>query len=211
MRYTTYYEECDTITFDQYEQIRQTILKNEPKKHFETYTLRKLQFIGGADTEAIPNYYLCMKNQDEAQIYLEKKYTQNGIHYKKCLKISRPECEQILSGDLDWMKNHKQELLSDFYLQVTLNHLSPGYITEYKREMAVCKKEGIVTFFKKIDRRIGTTNQLLDSSDMTISCLDEGKVFVIYRKSVKLPMIISNMFQSQEESSEDFVGAAGSC
>lgn len=44
---------------------------------------------------------------------------QNGLYFKKCAKLSREESEKLLNGDLEWMKNHRKELLADFYL--------PGY------------------------------------------------------------------------------------
>ena len=50
-------------------------LKEENQK-FEKYTLRKLKFRGDVSNEAVPHYYLCVKNQDEDAIYLEKKYMQ---------------------------------------------------------------------------------------------------------------------------------------
>ncbi len=72
MRYVTYYEECNTLTADRYQQAKQMILAEEPKKKLEKYTLRKLQFIGNSSQKAIPNYYLCLRDKDENQIYLEK-------------------------------------------------------------------------------------------------------------------------------------------
>jgi hypothetical protein len=207
MRYVTYYEECNTLTADRYQQAKQMILAEEPKKKLEKYTLRKLQFIGNSSQKAIPNYYLCLRDKDENQIYLEKKYIQGGIYYKRCLKLSKEECSRILMGDLEWMKNHKKALLAEFYLQVTLNHLSPGYMTEYEREMVHCKKEGYVTFFKSIKRAVGTTNHLFEDPEFFISCLDHGKVLVTYKKAAKLPDVISSMIQVPEEPAEDYLFA----
>lgn len=203
MKYVTYYEEGNTITVGKYHQLKQNILEHEPQSELEKYTLRKLQFIGNESQKAIADYFLCMKNEDEERIYLEKKYIQNGIYFKKREKLTKEECERLLKGDLEWMKGHKKDLLADFYRQVTLNHLSPGYLTEYERERIHCKKEGYISFFKKIKRAVGITNRLFEKPKMVISCLDEGKVLVTYKRAAKLPDILSNMLQSQEEQLED--------
>lgn len=203
MKYTMYYEECNTVATEKYESMKQSILKEQNKKKFENYTLRKLQFIGLSSLETLPNYYLCIKKAEDTQIYLEKKYMQDGINYKKCTILTRGECQKILDGDILWLKNHKNELLADFYRQATLNYLRPGYLTDYSCEMLKCKKENYVTFSKKINRAVGTQNGLFDKPEMTISCLGDNEVLVNYKRVITLPSMISNMLQNQEEQSED--------
>lgn len=202
MKYAMYQEESSIVTNEKYEQMKNSVLKENPKRTLEEFQLRKLQFIG-SESDAVPNFFLCVKNQDENQIYLEKKYIQNRIFYKKCTKLTREEYERIYRGDLEWMRNHRNALLADFYLQVTLNHLRPGYLTESRREMMHCKKEGYVTFIKKIERAAGSRAGLFDEPYMLISCLDEEKVKVTYKKVVTLPVVISSMLQSGEETGED--------
>lgn len=46
---------------------------------------------------------------------------------------------------------------------------------------------------------MGITNRLFDEPEIMIPCLDEGKVLVTYKKSVKLPVIFSRLFTGQEE------------
>jgi len=207
MKYTMYYKECNMITTEKYELMKQNILEEQNKKKFDNYTLRKLQFIGLSNLETSPNYSLCIKDLDDTKIYLEKKYTQNDINYKKCMALTREECQKILDGDILWLKNHKKELLADFYRQTTLNCLRPGHLTDYKCELIKCKKEGYVKFLKKINRAVGTENGLFDKPDMTISCLNEGRVLVTYKKEITLPDMINNMLQNQEEQTEDLAFA----
>lgn len=199
MEYVTYYEERNTITVGKYQQIRQNLLSGEQQCSLEKNTLRKLKFIGNESQAAHADYALCIKNGDDEQIYLEKKYIQNGLHFKSTLKLSREECQQILDGDLDWMKDHKKDLLSDFYRQITLNHLCPGYMTEYERETAHRKKGECLIFCRKISRAVGITNRLFDEPKMAFQCLDEGKILVTYKKEVKLPKIFGGLFTGQEE------------
>ena len=39
---------------------------------------------------------------------------------------------------------------------------------------------------------------------MKISCLDEGKVLLTYKKSASLPQMVSSMLQGQEEKQDEY-------
>ena len=92
MDYTTYYEEYDTITEERYGELKSMLEAQDKKKKFQAFHLRKLEFIGTNDQKAVPNFFLCVKNQDENEIYLEKKFIQGDIHFKKCAKLTKEEC-----------------------------------------------------------------------------------------------------------------------
>ena len=203
MLYTTYYAESNNITKERYQEMKKTLFIDDSKKQMEAFHLRKLEFLGGGSVKPIARYYLCVKNQDESQIYLEKKYIQNGIYYKKCSKLTGEECRKIVSGDLEWMKDHKKELVADFYRQVTLNNLYPGRTTDYCREIYYCKKGECLIFNKSIERGVGECKNLFQEPEVKISCLDEEKVQMIYKKKAKLPQLVSSMLQAQEENPED--------
>lgn len=205
MRYTMYYEENDTIDDEKYDLLKQRLLLEQPKKKFESYTIKKQRFVGGE--EGAPDYFLCIKNDDDSQIYMEKKYKQNGIFYKKCEKMTREECEKLLKGDIEWMKNHKKLLFADFYLQSTLNYLSPGPMTIYEREMMKCKREGYVTFCKRIVRAAGSSTDIFTEDYIPISCLPEEKVRVTYKKEITLPNMVLGMLQMGDEPADEFAFA----
>lgn len=206
MNYTTYYEQSESISEERYGELK-GILEAEAKRKFSAFHLRKLEFRGAADRKAAAHFYLCVKNQDEKEIYLEKKFQQNGIYFKKCAKLTREECDRILSGDIEWMKNHKKALFTDFYRQVSLNHLSPGRITDYEREMLKCRKEGYVTFTRKIERAVGHPKSMFENPQFAISCLDEGKVLVSYKKEAILPAVLVSIMQLQEDKERELAYA----
>ena len=172
MQYTMYYEEQQKIDYDEYGRLKQQLLQKEENQKFEKYTLRKLKFRGDVSNEAVPHYYLCVKNQDEDAIYLEKKYMQMHIWHRACAKLSRTDCDRNLRGDIEWMKDSKEALFQDFYLQATLNHLSPGNVIEYQKERLKCK-EGYVAFDKKVRCVVGGWGNLFWPEAMTIQCLEE--------------------------------------
>ena len=201
MQYTIYYEEQQQIDKEEYAKLKQQILLREGERKFESYTLRKLKFSGN-DAEGAPQYYLCVKDQSEQQTYLEKKYIQNHIWHRACAKVDRKDCERILRGEIDWMKESKEALYRDFYLQATLNHLSPGRVIEYQRELLKCK-DGYVLFNKKIRCVVGGWGNLFWPEAMTIQCLDEDKVLTVYKKKVNLPNTIWEMMQGNTLMNEE--------
>lgn len=202
MQYTTYYEEQQKFGLERYAQIKQMLQKREPRQKFESFELRKLRFQGTDANDAIPQYYLCVKNQDETQIYLEKKYIQNRIWHRACAQMSREECERILRGDIQWMQGHKEALFEDFYLQATLNHLSPGNAAVYRQEVIRCR-EGWVIFGRSVDGMLGGSRMLLEPSYPSISCQDDREVLMTYRKRVSLPAMLREMLQSRETVQEE--------
>ena len=82
MIYTTYYAQTDSITEERFEELKQAGFSGG-NAQIEKFHLRKLEFQGTGQQKAVAGYYLCMKNRDEKQIFLEKKYTQNGLYFKK--------------------------------------------------------------------------------------------------------------------------------
>ena len=206
MQYTTYYEEQQQIDLEKYGRMKQALLLRTSGQKFESFRVRKLGFQGTEANDAIPQYYLCIKDQDEEQIYLEKKYIQNHIWHKACAKVTKAECESILRGDIQWMKGHKEVLFDDFYLQATLNQLSPGKVVEYQREKIKCR-DGCVVFAKKVNCVLGGSRNLLEQLPMTIRCLDEDKVIMTYRKKANLPNTIREILQGRESAAEATVFA----
>ena len=110
---------------------------------------------------------------------------QMHIWHRACAKLNRTDCDRILRGDIEWMKDSKEALFQDFYLQATLNHLSPGNVIEYQKERLKCK-EGYVAFVKKSDVWSCGWGNLFWPEAMTIQCLEENKVLTVYKKRVNL-------------------------
>ena len=145
-------------------------------------------------------------HEAEDAIYLEKKYMQMHIWHRACAKLNRTDCDRILRGDIEWMKDSKEALFQDFYLQATLNHLSPGNVIEYQKERLKCK-EGYVAFVKKVRCVVGGWGNLFWPEAMTIQCLEENKVLTVYKKRVNLPNTIWEMMQGTAILSEDMAFA----
>lgn len=205
MQYTMYYEDREEISSEQYGQMKQMLLQREQKEKAETFMLRKLRFSAKEPNRTIPQYDLCVKTGEKEQIYLEKKYIQNHVWHRACAAMCREDCEKILRGDIQWMKGHREVLFADFYLQATLNHLSPEKVIEYQCETLKCK-EGYVIFNKKVRCILGGKYRLFGEA-AAIECLEENRVLTIYRKKTTLPNMIREMMQAREQETEETVFA----
>lgn len=194
MKYTLYHEKNEELTKEQYEK-KQSKLREAQDWQVECYTLQKLHFRKSEGQDAVADYYLCRK---EEKLFLVKKFIQNGICYEKSHGLTREEAERILAGDMEWMKGHKEWLMADFYRQVTLNYLSPGHLTIYKKERWSHKKSRSVLFCKEIKRAIGKTD-FFKGPDHCFDCLDQGKVLMIQRAQVTIPDYMKSMIQGMEE------------
>ena len=71
MIYTTYYAQTNSITEERYKELKEAYLSTNTG-NFESFHLRKLEYQGAGQRKAVASYYLCMKNRDEKQIFLEK-------------------------------------------------------------------------------------------------------------------------------------------
>lgn len=74
---------------------------------------------------------------DTSFIRLEKKSKINGLCNKVSCKITEEECQKIIFGDIDFMKNSKHMLMKELYSKMTYQLLRPKCIVAYTRECFV--------------------------------------------------------------------------
>lgn len=74
---------------------------------------------------------------DTSFIRLEKKSKINGLCNKVSCKITAEECQKIIDGDIEFMKNNKFELMRELYAKMTYQLLRPKCIVAYTRESFV--------------------------------------------------------------------------
>lgn len=207
MKYVTYREENVTVNEEKCERVKKSIVQGREKVNWFQYILRKLRFASetgkeGKEEESIPKFYLCWIKRGSHRLYLEKKYQQNGVHFKNCEEMTEEECKSILAGKVEWMKNHKKEIFRDFYLQYTLNKIRPWHVTEYERETIVNSRGEYLTLNHSIRRIAGGVTDLFDEDSIRISCLTDGKVMASCKKLITLPAILRDVLQNVEDSIE---------
>ena len=77
---------------------------------------------------------------------MEKKSVQGNLISKQREEIREEEGEQILRGEIQWMKDDERTLVRDFYLQSMLNELKYSHMMEFVREIYHYDKQDYVVF-----------------------------------------------------------------
>jgi len=73
-------------------------------------------------------------NDDLSYIRLEKKSKRNGLCLKQNAMITKNECEKLLAGDLEFLKESDKPLFLELYSKMQYQLLRPKNIVDYIRE-----------------------------------------------------------------------------
>lgn len=207
MKYIMYNEENNVLQYDEYEMIREKI-RVKHKKEGNEIVVRKVKFVENLykvyQEEEAPNkpsFSLCMRMEEISTYYLEKKSKQNGVIYKAFIDLSKEECESILSGEIEWLKNSKRSLLNEFYLYLTINHLEPSTVREYRRIVYDKPGKFCIVFNEEKKRAVDRYASLLDETIQMFDCLSCDKVEMSYKKIIKIPRALNNILNISNEPS----------
>ena len=73
-------------------------------------------------------------NGDTSFIVLEKKSKINGLCAKQSVRITKEEAQRIADGDVGWMLERKDPLMTEFYSKTKSQLLRPKTIVDYTRD-----------------------------------------------------------------------------
>ena len=135
-------------------------------------------------------------NDDFSFITLEKKMKIDSLCLKYDAPITEEECRRILQQDLEWMKEHPQELVRELYAKMTYQRLRPRVLVSYLREPYIYPPGNVrVTF----DSEIRTTlfhREFLEKQVSDISATDTPLDRILEVKyDAFLPEIIQDLIQ----------------
>lgn len=112
-------------------------------------------------------------------IQLEKKSKISGLCNKISTPLSKEETEQIISGQIDWMKTSERALIRELYIKMTLEQLKPKTIVDYVRNPFVYEP-GNVRVTLDYDIRTGLNSiDFLNSDCLTIPAGDSGIIMEV--------------------------------
>ena len=101
--------------------------------YFDNYADRVLrEKIDGVNVRE--KYRIRYYNGDPSVIFLEKKCKQNGLGYKLQARLSAAEARAITDGNVSWMKDTHDGLITQFYSAICSQGLRPKTIVDYIRE-----------------------------------------------------------------------------
>ena len=135
-------------------------------------------------------------NNNYSFIRLEKKSKINGLCKKQSEFLTKKECEDIVKGNIDFLKDSKKPLLVEFYTKIKGDLLRPKTIVDYIREAYIYKIGNVrITFDKNIRTGIYGTD-LFDDNLATIGSIDNNIVVLEVKYDEFLPEIIQDIIQT---------------
>ena len=197
------------ITYDEYLAMRgrlRKIMTVDPHTSADgLYQIRSIYFDNGDDKalrEKIDGigkrekFRIRYYNDDFSFITLEKKMKIDNLCLKYDARISEKECRDILSGNLDWMKTHPEELVKELYAKMQYQRLRPRVLVSYVREPYIYKAGNVRVTFDSAIRTTLFQQEFLTEKVLDISATDSPQDMILEVKyDAFLPGIIQDMVQ----------------
>ena len=117
-----------------------------PDEHTDfngSYRIRSLYFETPDDKALLEKLYgvnerekfrIRYYNNDTSFIRLEKKTKINNLTNKISAPITKDECEKLIAGDTEWMRESKNALILEQYAKMKYELLRPKTLVDYMRE-----------------------------------------------------------------------------
>ena len=135
-------------------------------------------------------------NDDFSFITLEKKMKIDSLCLKYDAPITEEECRKLLSGDLEWMKNHPQELVRELYAKMNYQRLRPRVLVSYIREPYIYPAGNVRVTFDSAIRTSLFHQEFLTKQVSDISAIDKPQDMILEVKyDAFLPEIIQDLIQ----------------
>ena len=174
-----------------------------------TYQIRSLYFdkalrekIDGVNNRE--KFRIRYYNDDFSYIKLEKKSKIYGLCNKLSEAVTKEECERIIQGDIEWMRESKRGLLLELYTKMKYQQLRPKTIVEYTREPFVYQTGNVrITFDSKVRTGINSKD-FFDLEAPTVAANEENITILEVKYDHFLPEIIENCIQMRDRRTSAF-------
>jgi len=177
------------------------------------YRIRSLYFDNDDDKAlrekiyGLPNrekYRIRIYNDCGDFIRLEKKSKRNGLCSKQSTAITKQQAERILVGDMAWIPNEENALLTEFYGKCAYQRLRPKTIVDYWREAYTFPYGNVrVTFDSDVRTGVYAVG-LFDGEVPTLRVCDPGQLLLEVKYDHFLPDIIRDLIQTNTRHTEAF-------
>ena len=180
-----------------------------PDEHTDangSYRIRSLYFETPDDKALLEKLYgvnerekfrIRYYNNDTSFIRLEKKTKINNLTNKISASVTKDECEKLIAGDTEWMRESKNGLILELYAKMKYQLLRPKTLVDYMREPFVYRPGNVrVTFDTKISTGVNSTD-LFSAKTPMIKTHGEPVIIMEVKYDNYLPEIIRSMVQVQ--------------
>ncbi len=155
--------------------------------------MEKISGIGAREKFRIRFY-----NFDDSFIRLEKKIKVNNLCAKLSTPLTRKQCEDIMAGNIEWLKKSEKPLLHDLYHKIQHQQLKPKTVVDYLREAYVYNAGNVrVTIDKSVKTGLFNT-QVFDKDLSTVETLDSRVAILEVKYDAFLPEVINDIIQLGE-------------
>lgn len=133
-------------------------------------------------------------NLDYSLLHLEKKSKLAGLGCKESAELTAEEVQQILDGNIRWMRQSEQPLIRELYAKMHTQQLRPKTLVDYTREPFVYAP-GNVRVTLDYDIRTGLrSTDFLNPDALTVPAGD-APILLEVKWDEFLPNIIRNAIQ----------------
>ena len=169
--------------------------------YFDTPTDRALrEKLDGVDGRE--KYRLRYYNHDSSRIQLERKCKKGGLCVKQSTPVTPAQCRRLLLGDIGWLAETRDPLLTGLYAAMLTTRLRPRTIVDYRRE-AFCYPTGNVRITLDSDIRSGlSATNFLSAQVPTIPATRQTVLEVKY--DAYLPAFLRDLVQLKRARTEAF-------
>lgn len=137
-------------------------------------------------------------NDNHEFIRLEKKSKIRGLCLKDSEKITKEECEKIINGDIEFLRDSNKKLFIDLYSEMKGNLLRPKTIVDYTREAYIYPIGNVrITFDKSVRTGLNNIN-MFDDNLATIETIENKYIVLEVKFDEFLPQIIRDIIQVKE-------------
>jgi len=175
------------------------------------YTIRSLYFDNYSDKAVIEKlsgqsrrekFRFRIYNGDTSFIRLERKSKANRLTYKESAAITAQQCEELLAGRYDCLKQPDIPLLMELYTKIHYQNLRPRSIVEYHREAHKFHAGNVrVTF----DTRIRTSNSVIGFLKPSLTTIPAASAIIMEVKyDGFLPDIIRDVLKIGNRNQTEF-------
>lgn len=133
-------------------------------------------------------------NGDTSFIHLEKKCKLNDLGYKEQVELIENEVQQIIDGEIDWMKMDDRPLVQELYSKMKNQGLRPKTIVDYIREPFVYAP-GNVRITLDYDIRTGLQGTDFLNFDCITVPVKDAPIILEVKWDEYLPSIIRDAVQ----------------
>ena len=200
LKYYIHYHEYHVLR----QRLRALMKKDRHSVGEEGYHIRSLYFDDLNDTALYEKNYgiyrrkkyrIRIYNLSDSLIKLERK-NRFGEHInKESAAMSRVEYDQIMRGDVEFMKGSSHFLIEQFYQGFIHHALQPRVIVDYVREAYVMELGDVRVTFDKELSFVKNSIDLFDPSSVSVNALMRPILIMEVKYNEFLPQIVRDVMQ----------------